>query len=83
MLKEVAERMRENEVEIEVTEPVKDLLAKEGFDENFGARPLRRAILRLVEDRLSEELLKGTFQKGDRVLLDLQDSKITISRVTE
>ncbi len=83
MLKEVAERMKDNEVEIEVTEPVKDLLAKEGFDENFGARPLRRAILRLVEDRLSEELLKGTFRKGDRVLLDLQDSKITISRITE
>ncbi len=82
MLKEVAERMKENEVEIEVTEPVKDLLAKEGYDENYGARPLRRAILRLVEDRLSEELLKGTFQKGDRVRLDLQDSEITVSKVT-
>lgn len=70
MLKEVATRMQENEIEIEVSESVKDLLAKEGFDEEYGARPLRRAILRLVEDRLSEELLKGTFKKGDRVLLD-------------
>jgi len=70
MLKEVADRMKENDIEIDVTEPVKDLLAKEGFDENYGARPLRRAILRLVEDRLSEEILKGTFQRGDRVLLD-------------
>ena len=81
MLQEVADRMKENEVEIEVTETVKDLLAREGFDENFGARPLRRAIQRLVEDRLSEELLKATFRKGDRVLLDLQDSAITINKV--
>ncbi|OPY58856.1 MAG: Negative regulator of genetic competence ClpC/MecB [Pelotomaculum sp. PtaU1.Bin035] len=71
MLKEVAGRMKENEVEIEVAEPAKDLLAKEGFDEEYGARPLRRAILRLVEDRLSEEILKGTFHRGDRVLLDV------------
>jgi len=79
MLKEVADRMKENDVEIDVTEPVKDLLAKEGFDENYGARPLRRAILRLVEDRLSEEILKGTFQRGDRVLLDKgADNEITV-----
>ncbi|KUK84040.1 MAG: ATPase with chaperone activity, ATP-binding subunit [Pelotomaculum thermopropionicum] len=69
MLKEVAGRMRENEIEIEVTEEAKDLLAEEGFDENYGARPLRRAILRLVEDLLSEEFLAGTFQRGDKVLI--------------
>ncbi len=74
MLKEVADRMKENEVEIEVAEPVKDLLVKEGFDEAYGARPLRRAILRLVEDRLSEELLKGTFHPGGKVLLDLDET---------
>lgn len=74
MLKLVAARMAENEVEIEVSEAVKDLLVKEGFDEAYGARPLRRAILRLVEDRLSEELLRGTFRRGDRVLLDLDET---------
>lgn len=81
MIKEVAGRMKENEVEIQVTESVKDVLAKEGFDEDFGARPLRRAILRLVEDRLSEEILKGTFQRGDRVLLDTgTDNKIIVKK---
>ena len=80
MLKEVAARMKENEIEIEVTEPVKDLLAKEGYDENYGARPLRRAILRLVEDRLSEELLKGAFKRGDRVLLDMEGETLTIKK---
>ncbi|OPX89600.1 ATP-dependent Clp protease ATP-binding subunit [Pelotomaculum sp. PtaB.Bin117] len=79
MLKEVAERMKENEVELNVTETVKDLLAKEGFDEEYGARPLRRAILRLVEDRLSEEILRGTFQRGNKVLLDTgADNEITV-----
>ena len=74
MLKEVAGRIKENDVEIEVTDEVKNLLAGEGLDEAYGARPLRRAILRLVEDRLSEEFLKGTFGRGDRVLLDVDDT---------
>lgn len=74
MLKVVADRMKENEVEVEVTEAVKGLLVREGFDEAYGARPLRRAILRFVEDRLSEELLRGTFRRGDRVLLDLDET---------
>jgi len=74
MLKEVAGRIKENEVEIEVTDEVKNLLAREGLDEAFGARPLRRAILRLVEDRLSEEFLKGKFGRGDRVLLDVDET---------
>jgi ATP-dependent Clp protease ATP-binding subunit ClpC len=81
MLKEVAARMKENEVDIEVTEPVKDLLAKEGYDETYGARPLRRAILRLIEDRLSEELLTGTFKRGDRVLLDMEGENITVKKL--
>ncbi len=67
--------MKENMVEIEVSEPVKDLLVKEGFDEAYGARPLRRAILRLVEDRLSEELLRGTFQPGSKVQLELDETE--------
>ncbi len=80
MLKDVAARMKENDIEIEVTEPVKDILAKEGFDENYGARPLRRAILRLVEDRLSEEFLKGAIKKGDKVLINVEGSEIKIDK---
>ncbi len=74
MLKVVADRLKENEVEIEVTDAAKALLVKEGFDEAYGARPLRRAILRFVEDQLSEELLKGTFKRGDRVQLDIDET---------
>ncbi len=71
MVAEVARRMKENDVEIEVTAAARDFLAKEGFDENYGARPLRRAVQRLVEDRLSEELLRGTFRRGDKVVVDV------------
>ncbi|MGB9803461.1 ATP-dependent Clp protease ATP-binding subunit [Desulfofundulus sp.] len=80
MLKEVARRMKEHDVEVEFTEAAKEILAKEGFDETYGARPLRRAIQRLVEDRLSEELLKGTFQKGDRVVVDGEDGRIVVRK---
>jgi len=71
MVVEVTRRMAENDVEVEVTAAARDFLAKEGFDENYGARPLRRAVQRLVEDRLSEELLRGTFRRGDKVVVDV------------
>ncbi len=80
MLKEVAGRMKEHDVEVEFTEAAREILAREGFDETYGARPLRRAIQRLVEDRLSEELLKGTFQKGDRVVVDGEDGQIVVRK---
>ncbi|MGE5703010.1 MAG: hypothetical protein ACM32O_10805, partial [Clostridia bacterium] len=59
----------------------KKILAKEGFDPAYGARPLRRAITRNIEDRLSEELLKGTISKGDTVNIDAEDGKLTVKRL--
>jgi ATP-dependent Clp protease ATP-binding subunit ClpC len=56
---------------LEVTEEAKALLARKGWDPQFGARPLRRAIQREVEDELAEELLKGTFVSGDRILAEV------------
>ncbi|HHY03641.1 MAG TPA: ATP-dependent Clp protease ATP-binding subunit, partial [Thermoanaerobacterales bacterium] len=80
MINEVNDRLKENEINIEVTDKAKDLLAKKGFDPMFGARPLRRAIQKMVEDRLSEELLKGNISKGDTVLIDEQDGELTFRR---
>lgn len=80
MLKEVAKRMTEHEVYLNFTDAAKDKLAEVGFSEEYGARPLRREIQRRVEDRLSEELIKGTFKKGDQVLIDAQDGEITVRR---
>ena len=55
---------------------VAELLAEKGFDANWGARPLRRTIMRLVEDKLSTDLLEGKFAAGDSVVADVTDGEI-------
>jgi len=67
-LEKVIREIRIQDMHLEVTEDAKLLLARKGWDPQFGARPLRRAIQREVEDELAEELLKGTFSAGDRIL---------------
>lgn len=79
MLKEVNERIQQNGYEIEVTDAAKRVIAKEGYDPIFGARPLRRAIQRLVEDHLAELLLAGTFPEQARILVDAADGKLTFT----
>jgi ATP-dependent Clp protease ATP-binding subunit ClpC len=71
---EMAKVIREIEAQdmhLEVTEDAKALLARKGWDPQFGARPLRRAIQREVEDELSEELIKGNFTSGDHILAEV------------
>ena len=70
-LEKVIREVRAQEMFLEVTEDAKALLAKKGWDPQFGARPLRRAIQREVEDELAEELLKGTFTAGDRIFAEV------------
>ncbi len=64
MLKEVRNRLREQEYDLELASDVRDLLANEGYNPSYGARPLRRAIQRLIEDPLAEEILSGALPKG-------------------
>jgi len=78
MINELNKRMEEQGLSLEVTEEAKEFLAKEGFDEVFGARPLRRAILRHVEDNLSEALLKQEFKPGDHIIADVQEGSIIL-----
>ena len=70
-------------MDLEVTDEAKALLAKEGFDPTFGARPLRRAIQRLVEDPLSDELLRGTFSTGDTIVADAREGGIVFEKKRE
>ena len=70
-LEKVVREVRAQEMNLEVTEDAKKLLAKKGWDPQFGARPLRRAIQREVEDELSEEMLRGTFSSGDHILAEV------------
>ena len=71
MLKEVEQRIKEKEVDLDVTEPARDWLGEKGYDPVFGARPLRRVIQERLEDSLSEALLRGDFQAGDTIRVDL------------
>jgi len=67
-------------MDLEVSQEVKELLGKEGFDPNFGARPLRRAVQRLIEDPLSEEILLGRFSAGDTIRAELEDDRIFFTK---
>ncbi|WP_066640522.1 ATP-dependent Clp protease ATP-binding subunit [Desulfolucanica intricata] len=80
MLKDVIGRIAENQINIEVSERAKDFLVEKGFDEIFGARPLRREIQKQVEDKLSEELLKGTIKQGEQLVIDANENGIVINK---
>ncbi|HHV59612.1 MAG TPA: ATP-dependent Clp protease ATP-binding subunit [Clostridiaceae bacterium] len=80
MLKNTASRLRQNGIYIEVSEEAKDFLAKKGFDKVFGARPLRREIQRLVEDRLAEEMLEGRIKSGDTVEVLVENDDLVLRR---
>ncbi|WP_213951774.1 ATP-dependent Clp protease ATP-binding subunit [Tepidanaerobacter syntrophicus] len=74
MIDELNKRLGEKQISIEVTDRAKDMLAKEGYDPMYGARPLRRVIQKRIEDRLSEELLKGNISEGDVVSIDVDEN---------
>ena len=75
MLKELRQQLGEMDIELVVTEQAKELLANKGFDPDFGARPLRRAIQRFIENPLAEEILKGTFGEGGTITVDTQEGE--------
>merc|ERR1719301_429648 len=73
MLKDVIERALEKDIKLEITERFKDRLVEDGFNPSFGARPLRRAIIRLVEDSIAEKILAGEVEEGDSIILDVDE----------
>ena len=76
MLKDLIKRIGELEIEIEVTDKMKDYIIEKGFDPEYGARPLRRAIQKMLEDKLSEEMLAGNVKAGDKILIDSDGEKL-------
>jgi ATP-dependent Clp protease ATP-binding subunit ClpC len=69
-----------------MTDKAKDFIVDKGYDEKFGARPLKRAIQKYIEDPLAEEIIKANLQQGDSIVIDLEESqlalKITIEKAT-
>ncbi len=76
MVANLSKRLSELGISIEVDEDAKKMLASENFDINYGARPLQRAIRRKIEDKLSEEILKGTINKSDTILVTVENEAL-------
>jgi ATP-dependent Clp protease ATP-binding subunit ClpC len=79
MLNRVREQLAEQDLKLEVTEEAKDILVKEGFDPALGARPLRRAITRLIENPISEAILRGDFKGGHTIVVDRKEDRLDFS----
>ena len=80
-LKRVNEQAASMEITLELSEAVKSLLVEQGYDPNMGARPLRRAVQKFIEDPLSEQMLMGTFKAGDHILADVENDGIVFRKI--
>ena len=78
MLATVTQQLGEKGIKLQVTDAAKDFLGEKGYDEVFGARPLRRVIQDMVENKLSEDLLRGKFQSRDTAIVDVEDGEIVV-----
>ncbi len=84
MLQEVFVRLEDKGIKLNVTDAFKERLVEEGYNPSYGARPLRRAVMRLLEDSLAEEVLSGRIKDGDNALVDIDDNKkVTINITSE
>ncbi len=81
MVAEVQERLEEKSLRITLTDAAREWLAKVGFDPSFGARPLRRAVQRHVENVLAREILEGRFSEGDDITVDVGDEELSFTKI--
>ena len=79
MLNQVTKRMEAKGYKLEIDNSVKELIAKKGVDTNYGARPLKRAIQNILEDKIAEEILDGNIKPNKKVVIKAEDDKIVIS----
>ena len=80
MLNQVVKRLENQKIKIELEPEVKDLIANKGIDKNFGARPLRRTIQNILEDRLAEEILDGNLKKNKLAKIGVEEEKIVVKK---
>ena len=82
MLQEISSRLTDRSITLKVTERFKDKVVNEGYNPSYGARPLRRAMMRLLEDSLAEAMLSGRINDGDTALVDVDaDGEVRVSKV--
>ncbi|RKD22184.1 ATPase family associated with various cellular activities (AAA) [Caminicella sporogenes DSM 14501] len=83
MLKEVIEEAKEKEINVEISEEVKEFILQRGYDEKYGARPLRRTIQRYIEDEIVQYYLENKIKAGDTIEIILKDEKIVINNLRD
>jgi ATP-dependent Clp protease ATP-binding subunit ClpC len=83
LMERVKREIRGQGMTLTMTDSARELLAKEGYDPQYGARPLRRAIQRLVEDPLSDDMLRGKFESGDEIVLDVREGTVVFEKRRE
>ena len=79
MLNQVTKRMKAKDIELEIDNSVKELIAKKGVDTDYGARPLKRAIQNILEDKIAEEILDGNIKPNKKAVIKAEDDKIVIN----
>jgi ATP-dependent Clp protease ATP-binding subunit ClpA len=80
-IKSLTKKLTKQNIQFKISESAKNLIADMGYDEVFGARPLKRVIQREIENKLSEYLLKGSITSGDNVIVNAKDGAIVIGKV--
>jgi ATP-dependent Clp protease ATP-binding subunit ClpC len=83
MMRRVSDQLKSKDIDIELTDAAKELLAEKGYDPTLGARPLRRTIQRLVEDPLSEKLLWKEYAAGQTIIVDTRDGEIAFETTSQ
>jgi ATP-dependent Clp protease ATP-binding subunit ClpC len=76
LFRDVIARLEDRGLKLTLSDAAKEYLAEKGYDEKYGARPLRRAIQRYLEDPFSEELLQGRFAPGDEITIDVHNDRL-------
>lgn len=80
MIKDLEKRLRKRDIDIDVTEGTKEFIADQGFDSQYGARPLERTIRKMIEDQLAEEILRGNVTKDSKIKIDYDGEKLEFSK---
>lgn len=80
MVNNLTKRLAEQNINISVTDSAKEYIAEQGFNAEYGARPLRRSVQKLIEDKLSDEILRGNIAIGDNVNIDLKDGALSFDK---
>ena len=80
MLKQVEKRLKEEKFLVEIKPTVAKIIINDGIDKTFGARPLRRTIQNIIEDKISEEILDGKLKRYEETIVDVVDNKIVVTQ---